>query len=113
MIQITKLALLAQLELTADFNNKIYSVRPRMLKLKFKQRKTTSMGEYIETLRNYLIWADTVKRKYGWNPGRQFDDINLTDEDFAANRHWFELLSAMEFDLKLTDVQIEEIQKTL
>ena len=54
------------------------------------------MEEYKQTLQAYLIWADEVKRKYGWQPGQQFDSFNLNDEDYAENVKWFNKLRRLE-----------------
>ena len=66
------------------------------------------MEEYKTELQAYLTWADKVKRKYGWQPGQQFDSFNLNDEDYAENAKWFAKLRRLELQMSKTEISVVE-----
>ena len=70
-----------------------------------------TMEEYKRILRAYLTWADEVKRKYGWEPGQQFDNHDLTPEDYIENTVWFNRLRKLEATIPATEIM--KIEKEL
>lgn len=94
-------------EITFEFNG---SVAQPAEQLSLKQQVEGSnpsrltMEEYKRILQAYLTWADEVKRKYGWEPGQQFDNHDLSTEDYNENVIWFSRLRMLESAIPATEI---------
>jgi hypothetical protein len=68
---------------------------------------------YKQAVKNYFIWVDTLKRSYGWAPGREFDNFNLSTKDYNSTLQENAKLQGMANVLGLTKKEILKIDKEM
>ena len=68
-----------------------------------------ALDVYKKAVKDYFVWADRLKRSYGWKPPYEFDQINLGTSDYTKLLQENAELRGMAKVLGLTKKEIKEI----